>query len=206
MLCNRVELYRTWLSSPLAMTHMLPCLFYVWYDINYHTTVVRISHLKCGKKYKIQCVTCHLQLYTTGPCIATVTWRRCKTSSQWDCSLHWKLLHQHLGDLAVILNCRKLSNIRRNKSQNLNDCHIPLQLSLSNQLKPGVQSRMKMYLEQRRQAMLQLHLSDQQVSFPAKVRLILEIWWYSFSWIKDRYLKHLLWHCPHVNVIWPYWW
>ena len=37
------------------------------------------------------------------------------------------------------------------------------QLSLSNLLKPGVKSRMKMQLEQRRQAMLQLHLSDQQI-------------------------------------------
>ena len=40
--------------------------------------------------------------------------------------------------------------------------NITLQLSLSNLLKPGVKSGMKMQLEQRRQAMLQLHLSDQQ--------------------------------------------
>ena len=33
-------------------------------------------------------------------------------------------------------------------------------------LKPDVESRMKMYLEQRRQAMLQLHWSDQQVYYP----------------------------------------
>ena len=37
-----------------------------------------------------------------------------------------------------------------------------LQLSSPNPLKPGVESRMKMQLEQRQQAMLQLHLSDQQ--------------------------------------------
>ena len=37
-----------------------------------------------------------------------------------------------------------------------------LRLSLPNPLKPDVKSRMKMQLEQRRQAMLQLHLSDRQ--------------------------------------------
>ena len=36
-------------------------------------------------------------------------------------------------------------------------------LPLPNPLKPDVKSRMKMYLEERRQAMLQLHMSDQQI-------------------------------------------
>ena len=48
------------------------------------------------------------------------------------------------------------------KSQNLIVSRLILQLSLPNPLKPDVESRMKMWLEQRRQAMLQLHLSDQQ--------------------------------------------
>ena len=39
---------------------------------------------------------------------------------------------------------------------------LDLQLSLRNLLKPGVKSRMEMLLEQRRQAMLQLHLRDQR--------------------------------------------
>ena len=39
---------------------------------------------------------------------------------------------------------RKVSNIRRTKSQNLNDSRLVLQLSLPNRLKPGVKSRMKM--------------------------------------------------------------
>ena len=39
---------------------------------------------------------------------------------------------------------------------------LVLQLSLPNPMKPGVKSRMKMQLEQRRQAMFQLHLSNQQ--------------------------------------------
>ena len=71
---------------------------------------------------------------------------------------------------------RKISNIRRTKFQNLNDSHFVLQSSVPNPLRPGVKSRMKMWLEQRRQAMLQLHLSDQQFNLPTKVRLILETW------------------------------
>ena len=39
---------------------------------------------------------------------------------------------------------RRISNIRRNKSQNLNDPRLVLQLFLSNPLKPGVKSRMNM--------------------------------------------------------------
>ena len=47
-----------------------------------------------------------------------------------------------------------------NKSQNLNVSRLDLQLPLLNPLKPGIKSGMKMKLEQRRQAMLKLHLSD----------------------------------------------
>ena len=61
-----------------------------------------------------------------------------------------------------MLMYRKIYNISRTKSQNVNDYRPVLQLSLPNPLKPGLKSRMKMKLEQRRQAMLQLHLSDQQ--------------------------------------------
>ena len=61
---------------------------------------------------------------------------------------------------------RKVSNIRHTQSQNLNDFHLVLQSSLPNPLKPGAKSRMKMQLEQRRQAMLQIHLSDQQFNCP----------------------------------------
>ena len=39
---------------------------------------------------------------------------------------------------------RKVSNIRRTKSQNLNDSRLVLQLSLPNPLKPCVKLRMKM--------------------------------------------------------------
>ena len=44
----------------------------------------------------------------------------------------------------VCATYRKLSNISRTKSQNLNNSRLILQLSLPNPLKPGVKSRMKM--------------------------------------------------------------
>ena len=56
---------------------------------------------------------------------------------------------------------RKTSSISRTKSQNSNASCILFQLSWLHPLKPGVKLRMKMQLEQRRQAMLQLHLSYQ---------------------------------------------
>ena len=56
---------------------------------------------------------------------------------------------------------RQTSGIDRTKSKNLNVSHLVFQLPLSNPLNPGVKSRIKMQLEQRRQAML--HLSDLQV-------------------------------------------
>ena len=57
---------------------------------------------------------------------------------------------------------RKISNINHIKSKSLNDIRLVFNLSFPNILKPGFKLRMKMQLEQRRQAMLQLHLSDQQ--------------------------------------------
>ena len=57
---------------------------------------------------------------------------------------------------------RQISNIRCTRSQNSNVSGLVLQLSWCNLLKPGVKSRMKMLLEQNRQVMLHLHLSDQQ--------------------------------------------
>ena len=54
------------------------------------------------------------------------------------------------------------SNIGSTEIQNLNVSRLVLQLSLPSPLKPGVKSRMKIYSELRQQAVLQLHLSDQQ--------------------------------------------
>ena len=54
----------------------------------------------------------------------------------------------------------KISNISRIKSRNLNVSRPGLQLPLHDILKPCVKPKI-MLLEQRRQAMLQLHLSDQ---------------------------------------------
>ena len=83
----------------------------------------------------------------------------------------------------AVRNYHKISNISYTKSQNLNDSSLLLQLSFPNPLKPGVETRMKMWLEQRRQEMLQLGdaptTSEWSTSLLAtKVHLILEIWRY----------------------------
>ena len=72
------------------------------------------------------------------------------------------LLWRYLHELWKHILSRKISNIRRTKPENLSDCRLVLKLPLANPLKSGVKLRMKMQLEQRRQAMLQLHLSNQQ--------------------------------------------
>ena len=46
-----------------------------------------------------------------------------------------------------------------------------MQLSVPTVLKPGIKPRMKMRLEQCRQAMLQLHMSDQQFNYLQKLHL-----------------------------------
>ena len=67
---------------------------------------------------------------------------------------------RNINSLRPELIYRKTFSISRTKFQNLNGFRLILQLSLLNALEPGVKSRMKMQLEQRRQAMLQLHLID----------------------------------------------
>ena len=57
---------------------------------------------------------------------------------------------------------RKTCSISRTKSQSLNVSCILLQLFSLNPMELGVKLRMKMYMEQRWQVMLQLHLSYQQ--------------------------------------------
>ena len=69
---------------------------------------------------------------------------------------------KHSDDQNLCHIYRKISNIRCTKYPNLNVSRLVLQLSLPNPMKPCVKSRMKMQLEQRRQAMLQLYLSDRQ--------------------------------------------
>ena len=82
----------------------------------------------------------------------------------------WSLWRQCNGSLCIdwkyirtkIMVYRQTSNISRTKSQNLNFSRLDLQSSLSNPLEPCFKSIMKMQLEQRRQGILQLHLSDQE--------------------------------------------
>ena len=66
---------------------------------------------------------------------------------------------------------RKVSNMRRTKYQNLNDSRLILQLYVPKPLKPSVKSIMQMWLEQRRQAMPQLHLNYRQ--FYCQLRCVL---------------------------------
>ena len=73
-----------------------------------------------------------------------------------------EIIRCYLGHHAHRFMYRHTSNISRTKSLKLNVSRLVLQLSLPNPLKPGVKLRTKMQLEQRRQEMLQLHLSDQQ--------------------------------------------
>ena len=56
--------------------------------------------------------------------------------------LHWHSCNRKIS--LVQIKYRKVSNIRRTESQNLNDSHLVLKSSLPNPLKPGVKSRMKM--------------------------------------------------------------
>ena len=57
------------------------------------------------------------------------------------CNHIWGSTYMHKSNLQ---DYRKISNIRRTKSQNLNVSRLVLQLSLSNPMKPGVKSKMKM--------------------------------------------------------------
>ena len=63
------------------------------------------------------------------------------------CNHHYIMMHAgqlNSGSVPVTnLLYRKLSNIRRTKSQHLNDSRLILQMSLPNPLKPGVKLRMK---------------------------------------------------------------
>ena len=80
----------------------------------------------------------------------------------------------NLAHVLLVLNYRQTSKMRHTKSQNLNVFSLVLQLSLYNILKPGVKSRIQMWLEQRRQVMLKLQLSIQQC-YCSKVHIILEV-------------------------------
>ena len=68
-------------------------------------------------------------------------------------------------------NHRTIFNIGRNKSPDLNVSRLVLQLSLPDPLKPDVKWRMRMYLEQRRQAVLQMPLGVQQLHCPLRCGL-----------------------------------
>ena len=85
--------------------------------------------------------------------------------------------HQHVKLRHKLKKFRQTANIRSTKSQNINVFRLVLQLSLPKPSKPVVQSRMKIWLNQRRQAILQLHLRDHRF-YCLLMWLILEVWRY----------------------------
>ena len=88
----------------------------------------------------------------------------------------------------------KTSNMIRPKCQNLNVSHLVLQLSLPNPLKLSVKSKMEIQfgLEQR-QALLQLHLSEQQLCCLLRCD-IYETFDGSGAW-KDQPWCVIIWKC-----------
>ena len=77
-----------------------------------------------------------------------------RASNAEDVSIWWR---HH-----VMSKYRQTSCISCTESQHLNVSRLALQLSLPNPWKPGVKSRMRMWLELRRQAMLQINVIGQQ--------------------------------------------
>ena len=67
-----------------------------------------------------------------------------RLSGYWDGALNSS--ETHSNNIPIYLCYRKVSNIRRTKSQDLNDSHFILKSSLANPLKPGDKSRMEMYI------------------------------------------------------------
>ena len=99
-----------------------------------------------------------------GSAVTGVDWQ-VTLERNWMKQLPW--YETGLNTLSVGLSClnikfRQTFNIRHTNSQHFYVSHLVLQLSLPNPFKPGVKLRMKMWLEQHQQPMLQLHLSDQQ--------------------------------------------
>ena len=86
-----------------------------------------------------------------------------------------------------------------------------MQLPLPNPLKSGIESSMKMLLEQRRQAMLQLHLSDQQ--FHCLIRCVLHhrlygtyLLIYAGCYVNDRVIGSPKLIYPHMLSLHTYPW
>ena len=85
-----------------------------------------------------------------------------------------------VGSPVLISLYRKTCNISRTKSQNLNDSRLILHLSLPNPLKPGVKSRMKMYIWTTSEW--------STIWLPIKVHLILGILLYIMCQACDNFL------------------
>ena len=129
---------------------------------------------------------------------------------------HFEWLLWHWSSLGQL-------NLEPTRPNGLVGCKVPTDL-----VKISVKEAMHMswvfIIEQRQQAMLQLHLSDQQVYLlPTKAQLILEVWQYIFDHVKVpvRFLEshayltgvtavELQWHLSNMNMIFnrypAFWW
>ena len=92
-------------------------------------------------------VICHTDKYHIFYQNGFIDWtdtRHAKKYTRGSCCLVFCFSFLPANFTHLLQNYRKVSNIRRTKSQNWNDSHLVLKSSLPNPLKPGVKSRMKM--------------------------------------------------------------
>ena len=92
----------------------------------------------------------------------------------WNVLKLWGLERCEWRNESIVMTAyHQISNIRCTNYLNWIASHLVLQLSLLHALKPGVKSRMKMWLEHHLSVLIQLHLSNRHV-----LHLISEIWQY----------------------------
>ena len=108
-------------------------------------------------------------------CFLICPWTNSWVKNQYASDLKWNHTHYDITIMLLRIWLHHPSNMSCNLTiffnhqthvilSKLAQVHIAIRkLSLLNPLKPDGKSRMKMKLEQRRQAMLQLHLGDRQI-------------------------------------------
>ena len=147
--CYAMDIYTTWKEDFLLNLQIICTLLSVF--------SLKQKHYKCSIiPYLLCCVICAI-------------------NSESFVSKAILLLTEEAAD---IQRYRQTFIKRLSKSQHLTVTSLVLWLSLPNTWKPGVKSRMKMRLEQHRQAILQPHLSDQQ--FHCLLKCVLYEWSLNF--------------------------
>ena len=88
--------------------------------------------------------------------------------------LSTKCINKYIDSVSWVKHYRKISNIRRTKSEKLSDCRLVLQLPLANPLKPGVENEDVVGAAPTGDAPTTSEWST--ISLPTQVCLILEGW------------------------------